>query len=152
MSSSQAFRSREEEDAQQRSIKKIKDGHTSDPSSPTPLAHLNTSYKGKLIGQLVEDEAQAAQSKGSGSTANAPFEVITVVVISNVHHFIKAADDAHCFIKGISDAHRFGYVTGVSSSCVKRCRLGLFKCSLLWHEEQLWLSWAFREFRRIVWI
>ena len=47
----------------------------------------------------VEDEAQAAQGKGSGSTTNAPFEVIIVVVISNAHHFLKATDDAHRFIK-----------------------------------------------------
>ena len=98
----------------------------------------------------VEDEAQAG--KGSGSTANTLFEVIIVVVISNAHRFLKATDDAHHFIKGTSDAHRFGYVTGVSSSCVKRCHLGLFKYLLLWCEEQLWLSWGFHEFRRIVWI
>ena len=66
----------------------------------------------------VEDEAQATQGKGSGSTTNTSFEVITVVVISNVHRFIKAIDGAHRFIKGTSDANRFGYVTGVSSSCV----------------------------------
>ena len=40
--------------------------------------------------------------------------------MSNAHCFIKATDDAHRFIKGTSDAHRFGYVTDVSSSCVKR--------------------------------
>ena len=40
--------------------------------------------------------------------------------MSNAHRFIKATDDAHHFIKGTSDAHRFGYVTDVSSSCVKR--------------------------------
>ncbi|KAL0015301.1 hypothetical protein SO802_002370 [Lithocarpus litseifolius] len=50
--SSQASRSREEEDTLQRSTKKIKDGHTPDPSTSNPLAHLNVSYKGKLIGQL----------------------------------------------------------------------------------------------------
>ena len=80
----------------------------------------------------VEDEAQATQGKGSGSTANTTFEVITVkvitvVVISNVHRFIKVTDDVHCFLKGTSDAHRFGYMIGVSSSCIKQCRLGLFK-------------------------
>ena len=74
------------------------------------------------------------------------------MVISNAHRFIKATDDAHRFIKGTSDAHCLGYVTGVSSSCVKWCRLGLFKYSLLWRKEQLWLSRGFHEFRRIVWI
>ena len=49
------------------------------------------------------------------------------MVISNVHRFIKVTDDVHCFLKGTSDAHRFGYTTGVSSSCIKQCRLGLFK-------------------------
>ena len=46
----QACHSREEEDTLQRSTKKIKDGHTPDPSFPTPLVPLNISYKGKLIG------------------------------------------------------------------------------------------------------
>lgn len=50
--SSQTFRSHEKEDTLQQSTKKIKDGHTPDPSFLTPLAPLNISYKGKLIGQL----------------------------------------------------------------------------------------------------
>ena len=69
---------------------------------------------------FVEDEAQTQRNGGLGSTTHASFEIITVVKA----HF-KA--DADGFIKGISDAHRFGCVTSVSPSCVKRCRLELLK-------------------------
>ena len=30
--------------------------------------------------------------------------------------------------------------------------LSLLKCQLIWCEKQLWLSWGFRDFRRIFWI
>ena len=71
---------------------------------------------------FVEDEAQTQRNGGLGSTTHASFEIITIV---KAHCFIKA--DAHRFIKSISDAHRFGCVTSVSPSCLKRCHLELLK-------------------------
>ena len=75
-------------------------------------------------------------------------ENITVV---KVHRFIKT--NAYRFTQGISDTHPFCIMYLVLLLHVtKWCHLKPTHCQLIWREKQLWLSWGFRDFRRIFWI